>query len=296
MKQDAETPEPLSSAETNQLIAAAQAGDTQARNTLVEANLRLVRKRAHAAARRCGRPAIADDLIQTAIAGVNDNDGLIHAIEKFDLSRGLRFSTYAVRWIDNAIQNAVAGLGTVRMGRHSHGEARLRNIVAELTSEDGVPPTPREVRARCVFLGFEAPTDIAIARSLTMVFEEQLPHEAETGNNWAEGRFPSDIRAATDDPDPEAALQDREQARLLLAALDALSTQERYVLEASEGLFGAEPRKLVELAAELGISRQRVGQIKAAALEKLRAHVARGDGESWRNPSELPSTAALEAA
>lgn len=292
-------PAPLSAVETNCLIAAAQQGNLGARNALVEANMRLVQKRAALAARRCGKPGIANDLIQTAIAGATDNDGLIHAIAKFDLKRGLRFSTYAVRWIDNAIQNAIAAQGTVRMGRNSHGEARLRMVVAELTAEDGIPPTPREVRARCVFLGFEAPSDAAIERALMMVFEEPLPAEVEAHDAAAyrgQGyRGSQDLRALTAEPDPERALQEREEARLLLAGIEELSHNEFLILRDSFGLFGAAPRKLVDIAAELGIARQRASDLKIGALKKLRAHIARGNGESLRDPVELTRAEAAPA-
>lgn len=279
---------------TNELIQQAQAGSLAARNQLVELHMRLVTKRATAAARRCGHPEAIPDIVNTAIAGATDNDGLIHAIAKFDLSRGLRFSTYAVRWIDNAIQNAITQTAVVRVGRNSHGEARLRAVVAELSHEDQVPPTPREVRARCVFLGHEAPTDLAITRALVTVREEGLPHERPTE---VEGRqHHDDPRTLTDDVDPFQALEDREAGRLLLSGLELLSGPERTALTLSYGLFGADPMKLTEIATLLGLSRQRVGQLKAAALGKLQAHFGAAHGEPQRNARIFPFPQALEAA
>jgi RNA polymerase primary sigma factor len=282
-----------SAAVTNQLIQEAQAGSLAARNQLVELHMRLVRKRCVAAAMRCGCPEAIPDIVNTAIAGATDNDGLIHAIAKFDLSRGLRFSTYAVRWIDNAIQNAITQTAVVRVGRNSHGEARLRAVVAELTHEDGVPPTPREVRARCVFMGHEAPSDLAIARALVSVRTEGMPHEAT--NSRGDTRSP-DIRTLTDDEDPQQALEDREAGRLLLSGLELLTGPERTALTLSYGLFQSEPMKLTEIATLLGVSRQRVGQLKASALGKLQAHFGAAHGEPQRNASIIPFPQALEAA
>jgi RNA polymerase sigma factor (sigma-70 family) len=280
---------------TNELIAQAQAGSLAARNQLVELHMRLVTKRATAAARRCGHPEAIPDIINTAIAGATDNDGLIHAIAKFDLSRGLRFSTYAVRWIDNAIQNAITQTAVVRVGRNSHGEARLRAVVAELTHEDQVPPTPREVRARCVFLGHEAPTDLAITRALVTVREEQMPHERPHDGEGGRQHH-DDPRTLTDDSDPFQALEDREAGRLLLSGLGRLSGPERTALTLSYGLFGSDPMKLTEIAKLLGVSRQRVGQLKAAALGKLQAHFGAAHGQPQRNARIFPFTQALEAA
>jgi RNA polymerase sigma factor (sigma-70 family) len=284
-----------SAAVTNQLIQESQAGSLAARNQLVELHMRLVRKRCVAAAMRCGCPEAIPDIVNTAIAGATDNDGLIHAIAKFDLSRGLRFSTYAVRWIDNAIQNAITQTAVVRVGRNSHGEARLRAVVAELSHEDGVPPTPREVRARCVFMGHEAPSDLAIARALVSVRTEGMPHEQERGSA-APQYHGADMRTLTDDEDPQQALEDREAGRLLLSGLELLSGPERTALTLSYGLFQSEPMKLTEIATLLGVSRQRVGQLKASALGKLQAHFGAAHGEPQRNASIIPFPQALEAA
>jgi RNA polymerase sigma factor (sigma-70 family) len=292
---DAAAPKAPSQALTYELIAKAQAGDLEARNRLVELHLRLVKKRAMAAAMRCGKQDSIQDIVNTAIAGATDNDGLIHAIEKFDLTRGLRFSTYAVRWIDNAIQNAITQTAVVRVGRNSHGEARLRAVVAELTHEDGVPPTPREVRARCVFLGAEAPSDLAIERALVAVREEPMPHELENGSANVQYHG-ADIRTLTDEPDPSLALEDRENGRLLLSGLDLLTGPERTALTLSYGLFGSDPMKLTDIAVLLGVSRQRVGQLKAAALGKLQAHFGAAHGEPQRNARIFPFPQALEAA
>lgn len=277
---------------TLELIAKAQAGDIAARNQVIEMNMRLVAKRAHAAAKRCGKMHIVDDLIQTAVVGASANDGLIHAINKFDISRGLRFSTYAVRWIDNAIQNALTQTKVVRMGRTSHGEARLRGIIEELTYEDGCLPTAREVRARCVFLEHDPPSDLAIERALTAVREEEVPTDGASrpGADSSSRRGTTDLRALTSDANPVGELEDRELGRDLLVALDTLTPTERLVLERSFGLFGREPVSHKVLATELGVDKTRVGQLKRRALEKLQRRLVANHGESLRDIGELISS------
>jgi RNA polymerase primary sigma factor len=280
---------------TLELIGKAQAGDIAARNRLVTMHMRLVADRAHAAARRCGKISLVEDLIQAAVAGATPNDGLIHAIEKFDLTRGFRFSTYAVRWIDNAIQNELTRTKVVRMGRTSHGESRLRAVIDELTHEDGCLPTPREVRARCVFLEMKPPSDQAIERALLTVYEEELPSESlnQAPSNKRNTRAPNgELRALTADANPFGELEDRELGRALLAALDALTPQERDVIAHSFELAGAEPLTQEQIATKLALSRQRVGQLKAQALEKLQQHLAAEHGESLGNTRELPSALA----
>lgn len=286
---------------TLELIAKAQAGDVAARNRLIEMHMRLVAKRATDAARRCGKMNLVDDLIQTAIVGASAKDGLIHAINKFDLSRGLRFSTYAVRWIDNAIQNELTRVKVVRLGRTSHGESRLRAIIDELTHEDGCLPTAREVRARCVLLEQRPPSDQAIERALLLVSEEELPSEgvvlgATEGTAFRSSRAAAkrgDLRALTSDANPFGELEDREEGRRLLAALERLSPQERAVLAHTYELDGAEYLKQETLAEKLSISRQRVGQLRDAALKRLqRFMTAKPNGEPLRDSSEQHSSRA----
>jgi RNA polymerase sigma factor (sigma-70 family) len=145
-----------------------------------------------------------------------------------------------------------------------------------------------------VLLGHEAPSDIAIARALITVREEGLPHERPAE---AEGRYHhDDPRALTDDMDPAQALEDREAGRLLLEGLQLLTYQERTALQLSYGLFEDAPMKLTEIAALLGVNRQRVGHLKARALKKLQAHFGAAHGESQRNARIFPFPAAAQAA
>lgn len=276
---------------TIDLIRKAQAGDVAARNRIVLDNMRLVTKRAAVAARRCGKSEHLQDIINTAVAGASDNDGLIHAIEKFDTARGLRFSTYAVRWIDNAIQNALTQISVVRLGRNSHGEARLRGVVAELTHEDVCAPTTREVRARCVFRGAAAPSDKAIERALITMREEELPSEAPGAVNDGRVRGPAhgDIRAMTDDTNPLGAIEDREEWKLLCALLPELPWNEQLVVRHTFGLAGFEVLERTAIAGQLGVSTQRVGHLQTSALKRLKELAsAPAHGEPRHDTGRLP--------
>lgn len=269
----------MSAVEVNALIVLAQAGDLEARNRLVMANMRLVTKRAATAARRCGKSDHLQDIINTAIVGASDNDGLIHAITKFDVTRGLRFSTYAVRWIDNAIQNALTQTSVVRLGRNSHGEARLRTVVAELTHEDVCAPTTREVRARCVFRGAAAPSDKAIERALVTMREEELPTDAPNLHGGRPSNTAHDIRALTSDAAPIEAIEEREEWKLLCALLPELPANEQLVVRHAFGLGGFEVLERAVIAAKLGVSTQRIGHLQTSALKRLKQLAAAPNGQ-----------------
>ena len=271
-----------------ELVQKAQAGDVKARNRLVELTYKLVVKRATAAAKRARKVEHLEDIISTAIVGANENDGLIHAIEKFDMSRGLRFSTYAVRWIDNAIQNAIASTDVVRVGRYAHGEVGLRTIVADLTLEDGTQPTAREVRARCVFHGMRPPSDKAIERALTHVRAEEMPTEESAAQRDAQHgkrRQLGDLRALASDEDLGAALEDRELGRQLLAAIKALTDDQRMVLVASFGLLDEAQRDTAEISERYGMSLRAVARLRQEALDSLYLAC---NGEPQRNSSGEP--------
>jgi RNA polymerase sigma factor (sigma-70 family) len=281
----------LTAVEVNALIVAAQAGNLGARNALIMANMRLVTKRAAVAARRCGKSDHLQDIINTAIAGASDNDGLIHAITKFDVTRGLRFSTYAVRWIDNAIQNALTQTSVVRLGRNSHGEARLRGVVAELTHEDVCAPTTREVRARCVFRGAAPPSDKAIERALVTMREEELPSETPSATGERH-KTAGDMRALTADDSPILEIEEREEWRLLCSLLPKLPANEQLVIRHTYGLRGHEVLERTAIAAKLGVSTQRVGHLQTSALKRLKQLAAAPNGQSRNDARGLCSAEA----
>jgi RNA polymerase sigma factor (sigma-70 family) len=224
-------------------------------------NLRLVAKCAH---RYRGLGLSFMDLVQEG------NLGLIRAIEKFEPERGFMFSTYAVWWIQQAMIRAIQNQRrTVRVPSHvCEQQIRLRRIESELARRLGRDPTGEELAPT---LGLtpdavdELVATLAPIRSLNapapgledVEFEDLLHDDTVT--------------------DPTIALERGEQASELAALLESLSPRERQVIDWRFGLSsGDEPSTLGEIGARLGLSRERVRQIEAAALSRLRAS-ATGD-------------------
>jgi RNA polymerase primary sigma factor len=232
-----------------------EAGDEAARKHMIEANLRLV---VSIARNYLGRGLHFSDLIQEG------NCGLMRAIDKFDWRRGNKFSTYATWWIRQAITRALADKGrTVRLPVHIVERlSAIRRTSAGLQQELGREPEVAEV---------------AEAVGLTEKELQALLDAAET---------PLSLDAATD-PDGDgydllSVLEDTSQStpydiaagRMQLAnlaqAIDELPDREREVLVLRYGLGGEDPWTLGRIAKHLGISRERVRQIEAKALDRLR--------------------------
>jgi len=222
--------------------------------TLVRHNLRLV----VAVARRHRERGVAFlDLVQ------DGNLGLIRAAQKFDPERGFRFSTYAVWWIEQAmIRSVQKGSRTIRVPSHvyerqvrvRHAAAALRGRAAEepdaetLAREAGLPVA--EVQAAQDALGPQASLD------------DPLPGSEDL--TWA------DVATDPGADDPVRGIARGEARRALGRGLSRLAARERRVVRARFGLDGDAPRTLESIGRELGLSRERVRQIEAGALEKLR--------------------------
>lgn len=240
----------LDAAQERALAVRVQAGDGEARRHMIEANLRLV---VSVARPYTGRGVALMDLI------AEGNLGLIRAVEKFDPARGVRFSTYAVWWIREAVQAAVASHGrTVRLPVHV-----LREIAQLLRAE-------RELAARLGCAPSLDQTAAAIGKSVQDVAElfrvregvGSLDAAIEAGERALIGQ----IQDAEEAPHPTAINAER-----LGAALARLGERQRLVLQRRFGLDGTPLQSLAEIGRDLGISRERARQIHAEALARLSA-------------------------
>jgi RNA polymerase primary sigma factor len=236
------------------------AGDQAAAKQMVEANLRLV---VMLARRYVGRGLPLADLV------AEGNLGLIRAVEKFRWDRGTRFSTYATWWIRQSIVRALANQARlIRLPVHVEGLlAKYRRAKEALTQELGRPPEAGEIAAR---LG----VPVQDIEGLEAVGRTPLSLETPVGEG--EGVL-QDIVADRADPGAAAMANILRERADLQGILEALPPTERAVIRDRFGLDGGTPMTLEAIGRRLGVTRERVRQIEAAALRKLRARLqARG--------------------